>query len=279
MFSARPGDYLVATQDNVLYGVPVSGRPERRLSPGIVAPVLALAGLLLVDTTVVFIAYVIGLALAFEMSLGAHGVLYPLLYEHVTLFRGLRAPARASVFCLFFLGILAAQAVAALTRLAPSSAGKWALCAVLCLAVLFEYRVSPLALVEYPNEPTPVYKVFRNLPPGIVAEFPMPRPDSPPFNDPKYAYMSTFHWMPLLNGYSGFYPQSYLRRLARLREFPDEESVASLRRENTRYLIIHEDGYPEGERLRIVNRLLTLGTRRIADFQDGWGLATLMELQ
>jgi len=36
---------------------------------------------------------------------------------------------------------------------------------------------------------------------------------------------------------------------------------------------------PEGERLRIVHRLLTLGTRRIADFQDGWGLATLMELQ
>ena len=85
--------------------------------------------------------------------------------------------------------------------------------------------------------------------------------------------------MPLLNGYSGFYPRSYLNRLARLRDFPDEETVASLRRENARYLIIHEDGYPQGARQHIVERLLTLGARRLSDFQDGWGLATLMELQ
>ena len=136
----------------------VSGRPERRLSPGIVAPVLALTGLLLVDTTAVLVAYLIGLALAFELSLGAYGFLYPVLYEHVSLFRGLRAPARASVYCLFFLGLLAAHATAALTHRMPSAKGKWALCALICLVVLFEYRVAPLALVATPTIPRPSTK-------------------------------------------------------------------------------------------------------------------------
>ena len=91
--------------------------------------------------------------------------------------------------------------------------------------------------------------------------------------------MSTFHWMPLLNGYSGFYPPSYLRRLARLASFPDQESVASLRRENVKYVIVHQDGYPEGERGRIVERLLRLSLIRVADFEDGWSVGSVMELK
>ena len=54
---------------------------ERRLFPGILPPLLALVGLLLVPPTIPAIAYLIGLVLAFELSLGAHGLLYPLLYE------------------------------------------------------------------------------------------------------------------------------------------------------------------------------------------------------
>ena len=91
--------------------------------------------------------------------------------------------------------------------------------------------------------------------------------------------MSTFHWMPLLNGYSGFYPPSYLHRLARLSRFPDAASVAALKRENVRYVIVHDDGYPEGERVRIVERLLRLGLARLADFEDGWSIGTVLELQ
>jgi hypothetical protein len=82
-----------------------------------------------------------------------------------------------------------------------------------------------------------------------------------------------------LNGYSGFYPRSYLRRLVRLAHFPDEESVASLRRENVRYVIVHEDGYPPGERIRVVERLRELDVVRVGDFRDGWGVGTLMEMQ
>jgi hypothetical protein len=85
--------------------------------------------------------------------------------------------------------------------------------------------------------------------------------------------------MPLLNGYSGFYPRSYLLRLVRLEKFPDEASVASLRRENVKYIVVHQDGYPDGERVWIVDRLLRLGAVRLADLEDGWSVGTLMELK
>lgn len=277
-FSARPGDYLVATPTNVLYGSPETGAPERRLLPGMVPPFLALVGLVLIPPTTVAIAYVVGLVVAFELSLGAHGYLYPLLYEHIDVMRGLRAPARAAAFCLLFLGVLGAHATAALARAVPARS-RAPLAALVCVFVLLEYRVGPLPLVPYPNEAPPLYKLLARLPPGVVIEFPVPRPDSPPYHDPRFAYMSTFHWMPLLNGYSGFFPPSYLRRLVRLAKFPDEESVASLRRENVKYLIVHEDGYPDGERVRVIERLVRLGVTPLADLHDGWSAGTLMELK
>ena len=277
-FSARPRDYRVATPTNLLYGYSYAGPPERQLFPGIVPPLLALVGLLLIPPTTPMIAYLIGLLVAFEFSLGSFGHLQPLLYEHVGLFRGLRAPARAYAFCLLFLGVLAAHGLAAITATLRDTTRR-AIAALVCALVLLEYKVAPLPLVRYHNESPSLYVLLARLPHGIVAEFPMPRPGHPPGHDPRFAYMSTFHWMPLLNGYSGFYPPSYLHRLARLSRFPDAASVAALKRENVRYVIVHDDGYPEGERVRIVERLLRLGLARLADFEDGWSIGTVLELQ
>lgn len=277
-FSARPRDYLVATPENLLYGGSQPETPERRLFPGIVPPVLALLGLVLVRPTTVVIAYWAGLVVAFELSLGANGVVYPLLYEHVAMMRGLRAAARASALFLMFLGVLAAYGTAAFTRAMPKRLGP-PVAALLCALVLLEYRVAPLALVPYPNEAPPLHRLLVALPRGTVIEFPVPGPAAPPHLDPRYAYMSTFHWMPLLNGYSGFFPPSYLRRLARLEDFPEGDSVPSLRREQVKYVIVHDDGYPMGKRARIVERLSELGLVPLRDLYDGWGTATIMELK
>lgn len=277
-FSARPRDYAFATPTNLLYGSPDRDPSERQLFPGILPPLLAVVGLLLVPPTTEAIAYLIGLVVAFELSLGVYGQLYPFLYAHLGVLHGLRATARASAFVLLFLGVLAAQGTAALARARPRLVGP-GLAALLCALILVEYRVAPMPLVPYPNEAPPLYKFLASLPRGNVIEFPIPKPDAVPRHDPRFEYMSTFHWMPLLNGYSGFYPRSYLLRLARLKRFPDEESVASLRREHVRYVIVHEDGYPAGERIRIIERLQRLNLTHVADFEDGWGIGTIMELQ
>ena len=277
-YSARPSDYRVATPTNLLYGSDDAGRAERRLFTGILPALLALASLVLRRPTAAVIAYLLGLIVSLELSLGTNGYLHPLLYEHVSVMRGLRAPARASVFVLMFLGILAARGTAVLSSAVARPAAA-ALPALACAVVLLEYRVGPLALVPYPNDAPPLYRVLARLPPGIVIEFPTPKPGTPPYHDPRFTYLSTFHWKPLLNGYSGFYPPSYLRRLVRLADFPDEASVASLRRENVTYVIVHEDGYRAGEYAQVLEHLLRLGLTPVAEGPDGWGAGTLMKLK
>jgi hypothetical protein len=242
LYSARPSSYLVATPTNSLYGDTFESRggPERRLFPGALAVLLAMIGLLLRIPPRRQIVYFIALVLAFEMSLGFGGYMYSFLHSHVSVYRGLRAPARLGIFVVMFLGVLAGYGYEAMA----SSLRPWprrALLTVLFAIMLAEYHAR-MPLVEYPNGPTPVYRLLARQAPGVVAEFPFPRVF--PGRDADYAYMSTFHWRPLLNGYSGHYPKSYLDRLPRLLLFPHRTAIAALRRADVRYVVVHGYGYP-----------------------------------
>ena len=57
--------------------------------------------------------------------------------------------------------------------------------------------------------------------------------------DQMYMYYSTFHWQTLLNGYSGFFPPSYLQLVGAMRGFPDVRSLDALRVRGARYALIH----------------------------------------
>jgi hypothetical protein len=100
--------------------------------------------------------------------------------------------------------------------------------------------------------------------------------------DPMFAYLSIFHWKPLINGYSGFYPASYIQRLQNLRRFPEPFSLRVLRRADVRYVVIHETGYGDNREL-YEQILMTLdeaeGVRSLGPFSDGDGLATVYVLQ
>ncbi len=172
-FSAQPCDYLAATPDNRIYGDVFDSPPERRLFPGIVAVLLAIAAVFPRPRTRAAVVYLIALAAAFEMSLGFHGYMYEFLYEHVPVFAGLRVPARLGIFVIAFLAILAAQGYATLHDAVPPAARR-AFAVVISCVLLLEYSVSPLQLVPYENTRPPVYEFLARLPPGVVAEFPVP---------------------------------------------------------------------------------------------------------
>ena len=266
-YSAKPLNYLVATETNLLYGGQ-SGRPERRLFPGFAAPLLALVGVLLLPLSARTIAYIFGGIVAFELSLGMYGMTYPLLYERITLFQGIRAPARAAIFSLFFLGVLAARGCAALESVAkPRVRTAFGLLAM--AALLLEYWVAPLTLVRYANEPTPLDAWLARQPPAVVAEFPMPQASRLPGRDPGYAYRSTFHWMRLVNGYSGYYPPSYVQRLDAVEGFPDARALDRLRRDGVTYLIVHRGAYDAAKFILTVETLTRAGFPVVAQFGDG----------
>jgi hypothetical protein len=207
----------------------------------------------------------VGLLLAFDMSLGLSGHTYRLLYEHVPIYQGLRALARLGIFVVFFLAALAAYGYVALADALPRRA-HGPLAAAVCLVLLAEYRVRPLALVPYPNTAPPLYAWLARQPRGVVAELPM-RAEGLPGADPEYSYLSSFHWQPIVNGYSGFYPASYLDRLDDVAGFPDETSVHRLRRDGVRYLVVHLGEFEPAQQDRVVRSL-----------HEDFGLAEMVRL-
>jgi hypothetical protein len=275
-FSARPASYLVATPENYVYGrmFAARGAGERRLFPGLGIVLLAGIGLLLVPPTRRQIVSLLALIAAFEASLGFRGYAYGFLYEHVPLYAGLRAPARLGIFVVMFLAVLAGYGYTAIAATLRPRA-RQILAGVLAAALLIEYRVR-FPLDVFPTSVPPLYARLRELPVGIVAEFPVPRADRLPGDDPRVSYMSTFHWFPLVNGYSGMYPPSYIARIVRLQSFPGASSQAQLRADGVRYVVVHATRYPPETLAAVLERLLKLADfHEVGVFDDGEGGAYL----
>jgi hypothetical protein len=233
--SATWRNFLATSENNALYGrsADTFGATERRLFAGLVPIVLTLVALW-PPVTRVRVAYALALLFAVDMSLGVNGLTYRFLYDHLLPFRALRVPARMGVLVGFSLAVLSGFGVARLgQRLRPGQRA-W-LAAGCCGLVLFEYRSKPLELAFVPSRPPAIYTdlVRADVANEPVVELPIAR------EDPTYMYYSTFHWRPLLNGYSGFFPASYDHLVGALKAFPSEEGFAALREHGARYLVVH----------------------------------------
>ena len=276
-YSARLDDYLAVPESSWLYGDSLArrGAGERRLFVGAAAMLLAIIGLVSGRLDKRQLVY-LGLAVfAVAMSLGSHGYLYSAARAWLLPYRGLRVPARFAIMTLLCVSCLAAYGYARIAAAWPRARHVLA-CGVIS-ALMLEYHVA-LPLVPYANEPSPVYKVLSRLPRGKVAEFPMPLPHTLPGNEAEYQYMSTFHWNPLVNGYSGNYPPSYLKRLVELRGFPDDRALAQLRRDDVSYAIVHASAYDSPALARIVTALERESWPRVGGFNDGGGETVLYML-
>ena len=231
-----PINYLATSEANVLYGrwSRPYGDPERRLFAGVLPVLLALVALW-PPLTRVRVAYALGLLFALDMSLGFNGFSYRFFYENLLPFRALRIPARMGLIVGFSLAVLAGHGVARVSgRLNP---GRRALLAAVCSClILYEYRSKPWDLTFVPTKAPVIYASLPSLAKdasSAVVELPIAQ------EDPTYMYYSTFHWRPLLNGYSGFFPKSYGQVVEALKVFPSEGGFEALRSSGTRYLLVH----------------------------------------
>jgi hypothetical protein len=253
MYSAMPQDYLVAHQRNTLFG-PFSNRTglqERTLFAGIAVPLLALAALW-PPLSAARVGYGVALALAFELSLGMNGMVYPWLREYVLPFRGLRVPARMAILVGLSLAILVGYAVSRIARARRSHVARVAVVVAIALAVAGEYH-STLVLDEVWRAPPPVYAALAGQPKAVLLELPLT--SSVPAREPVYMYFSTFHWHRLVNGYSGFSPRSYRELLTRMTRFPDEDTMENLRQRGVDYVIVHGAFHAPEDYQHLVTRL------------------------
>jgi len=258
LYAAGPKHYLAAMPQSLLYGRLTGplGRHEKRLFPGVAVVLLVAIGLWPpLDRT--RLAYAVALAVAVDISFGFRGLLFGWLREHVMFYRGLRVPARVGQQVLLGLAVLGGFGVSRLAAWFREHRPTWSAVAVASLGgvIICEYLMLPVSLVAVETTPSPVYRWLLQQPPGVVAEFPMPGQYNLPFHDAEYDYLSTFHWRPLVNGYSGMYPAAYNRLVTAIGGFPSDASLAALRAAGVDFLIVHERFYDK-ERYRSVTRAL-----------------------
>ncbi len=198
-------------------------------------------------------------AIAFWASFGPKAGLYTVLYHTIPVFTFLRAPGRFGILVVLALAVLALVALQVLLARRPARqrliAGT-----LVAAALVAEYATAPIRLDE--AEPAPeAHRRLATLPPGAVVELPFwyLRSDFP--RHARYMLLSTYHWHPLVNGYSDHIPQWFRDEVIKISSFPTAESLQiAIDRHQARYAIFHTRYYDGRSRQRLRERLDQYGS-------------------
>jgi hypothetical protein len=220
-FSAAPADYLRTNKQSAIWSHRLlPPLVERGLFPGVVPVALGLIGLA-PPLSPERIAYAVALLVVYDASLGFRGHVYPLLYRVLFPLRGMRAPARVSVFVGLTLCVFAGFGVRRIISACPAPRARIAVIAVLAAATLADAWPS-LQLVDVWRRPPDVYEYLPAAGTVVLAEFPVT--SNPDLNTP-FLYFSTSHWAPMVNGYSGIFPLRYVKLMPTLLAFPRGDTL------------------------------------------------------
>jgi hypothetical protein len=224
----------------------VSGRGRERFYVRFYVALAAVAALMCLGT---------------RLYLFGHSVNLPMPYDiFYYLFPGskvMRVPARFIILVLLALAVLSAFAVRAMlswiaSRKKPSY-GAVALLLVVGLLALDMMSVNlQMTRVPLQDQFPPVYTWLKEQPGDApTAELPLARYNPKTYKEglqyeitwqareaPR-TYYSTLHWKKIVNGYSGYIPPSYYGGVKATAGFPSEESMAWLKANGVKFVIVH----------------------------------------
>ncbi|MCC7415660.1 MAG: hypothetical protein IT176_00855 [Acidobacteria bacterium] len=180
-----------------------------------------------------------GLVLSFGPAVPGYGA----LYAAVPLLHAVRAVSRFGFLALFAIAALAGFGLADLRR--ATSPGRWRALAAGCLGLaVLEPLAAPLSLVRA-ERVSPIYARVALVPGAVVAEVPFYGGGSAHAHA-TYMLNGTAHWKPMVNGYSGVEPASFVDRVNALAGFPDARALDALRQAGVTHVFVHPDGMPPG---------------------------------
>lgn len=181
---------------------------------------------------------------------------YNLLYNFLPGFSSIRSPHRFGMFVFLFLALLAGYGMFWLShRVRP----EWRriLVPFLIIVTIFELWPLSLRLVKVPHtveELPPIYAHVRKLPlDSVLLELPIVLTGSEQELEinARQTYFSTFHWLPLVNGYSGFIPQASIELADIVLKASPEVVFSGLKAFGVQYVLAHTDELPECEAARL----------------------------
>ncbi len=228
------------------------------------------------------VAAMVAAVLAFGPDLHAAGHLvgrgpYGWLFAHVPGFDGLRVPARFLTIVTLFVAVLAGLGAAVLLAASRARTGR-VLVVAACAGILLEAWVAPMP-VGVPVVPDnlapppaltagrgigPLYRLIERLPGRVVlVEF--------PFGETAYeiqaTYYAGYHRRPILNGYPGYFPPSYLQREPILSAAPANPAGVRdvLSAAGATHALVHEAAFRDGRGEALSSWLRSIGARLVAE--------------
>ena len=190
-------------------------------------------------------------AVSFVLSLGSevHGVSMPFafVHDHVPGFDGIRVASRLVAPAMLVGALFAGLGLRSLLDRLTSARLGYVLSAVACVIVLLEFQApTPRGKIDESDATLAVYRELKHEPAGAVIELPMGDPrlgggDWAYTETPRMLY-ATIDWKPRLNGYSGYWPATYLDDIDVSRTFPGPASLDRLRERHVRYVVLHTAG-------------------------------------
>ena len=192
--------------------------------------------------------------LAFWASFGPDAGLYRVL-QVLPGVSFLRVASRVGIVVSFALAILAGFGALWLER--RSRWAPWVVGAM--IAVELSVKSPTWGWPAWPlQEEPPVPAAFQRLatlPAGGVVEFPFPYVRQDFHNHTWAMFHSTYHWQPIVNGYTDLIPQDFQEIALPINAFPDDASFAIMKRHQVRYVVWRTDVY-KGETRRVISERL-----------------------
>lgn len=261
-FSASLRQYAMVPPNSLLHGhwlpsdaTPIAGGyPVDALFPGLAVLALAAWGLLrgagrrrwffvLLFVGALILSFGPRLYLAPGKPAGLDVALpYAWLYALVPGFKALRAPVRFDALVSLCLAVLAGYGLAAILGRGPGRARLAgplvAACALLVVAESAAWPAARAEPVPVGDELPPVVEwLAGEAPEGPILELPMAFTPGGPRLD--YQYLSTYHWRPTPDGYSGFIPPAHGQIVYEMERFPAERAVSLLQALGVRLVVLH----------------------------------------
>ena len=181
----------------------------------------------------------------FVLSLGTHTPIYSVLYRAFPPMQGLRVAARfGNLFLLGMSGLAGFGMVGVIHALGLKSArARYAMVAAasLVLAANVESFRGPIQYQPFTGIPR-LYNLLETEPRVILAEVPF-YPRQATFENAEFVLNSTAHWRPLMNGYSGYTPASYVTFADTFWYFPRDYAIDAMRRAGVTHVMVHPERF------------------------------------
>jgi len=172
---------------------------------------------------------------------------YALFYYLAPGFKGFRNSGRIEIFEIFVFSIAIGLFLSSKLKL-RNAAIKIFSVIIICGFILFEATVPvPFSKVPSKNEIPKVYSFIATTPTdSVIAEFPLYNWRMLPYSldEVRREYYSTIHFRKMLNGASGFSPDSWQTLVTSIAsEFPKKNAFLLLKKTGINYIIVHADEF------------------------------------